>query len=735
MQFKLYKSPDKQLKQRRRINIFFVALFGIFIVILLKLINIQIIDSEKYKIAARKQYENKIILTPYRGLIYDRNMNVLVSNSYQYSFAADPNMVDKPEIAAEIFSKAFGKPKEEYLAKLTSQNTSFIYLERKIDADKVNGLDTLNMNGVIVLKEPKRVYNYGNLASQVLGFTNIDNKGQTGIELSMDNELAGKEGFIIMQRDGRGNNRPSLEFPTKDAENGNNLVLTLDINIQRFAEEELAEGVKNFNAAGGKVIVQAVKTGEVLAMSSYPTFDPNNITVADTSGMKNAVISDIYEPGSTFKIITAAASLEEKLEDRNSMIATENLNEIKGINITDVHSASSMSFQQAIEQSSNVAFSKISLKLGAERFYKYARDFGIGIYNGVELPGENKGILKRPIDFSGVSLPYMSIGYEVLINAMQLTNAYSTIANNGTMMKSYIIKKESGKDGKTIFESKPVMIRQVVSEKTARTLTSLLTGVVERGTGTDAKITGVSIAGKTGTAQRIINGEYSSSSHNSSFVGYFPAEDPQIIITVILNDPKSGEYYGGKVAAPIFQKIANRIINFSGTSNITSKDFVNVNYTKENPNTNLNNVESGPINIEEKKLLIPNLINLRLEDAKDVLVENRLSYEIVENTSGEKTAGSVKIIESQYPMPNERVALNDNIKIKLVVKENIVSEDRLLIIPDVKNLSLRKAINVLLSAGFDVDINGSGKIQDQSPAPGTKQLPKSKVILYCKNQQ
>lgn len=417
------------------------------------------------------------------------------------------------------------------------------------------------------------------------------------------------------------------------------------------------------------------------------------------------------------------------------MVATENLNEIKGIKISDVHGAASMSFQQAIEQSSNVAFSKIALKLGSERFYKYARDFGIGIYNGIELPGENKGILKRPIDFSGVSLPYMSIGYEVLINAMQLTNAYSTIANNGTMMKSFIIKKEFGKDGKTIFESKPVMIRQVVSEKTAKTLTSLFTGVVDRGTGTDAKITGVNIAGKTGTAQRIINGEYSSNSHNSSFVGYFPAEDPQIIITVILNDPKSGEYYGGKVAAPIFQKIANRIINFSGTSNITSKDYVNVNYSKDVNDTK--EIESGYGNkdIAEKKILIPNLINLRLEDAKDVLAENNLSYEIVENTSGEKSAGTAKIIESQYPMPNERVGMNDNIKIKLVVKENIVSDDRLLIIPDVKDLSLRKAINVLLSAGFDVDINGSGKIQEQSPAPGTKQLPRSKVILYCKNQQ
>ncbi|MDQ3194146.1 MAG: penicillin-binding protein 2, partial [Bacteroidota bacterium] len=409
MQFKLYKNPGKQLIQKRKINFFFLALFCIFIVVLIKLINIQIIESEKYKIAARKQYENKIILSPYRGLVYDRNMNVLVSNSFEYSFAADPNMVDKPEDAAEIFSQAFGKSKTEYLEKLNSTQTSFIYLERRVDASDVHGLDTLKMEGIIVLKEPKRIYNYGNFASQVLGFTNIDNKGQTGIELSMNTELEGREGFIIMQRDGRGNNRPSLEFPRKDAENGNNIVLTLDINIQRFAEEELAAGVKNFSADGGKVIVQSVKTGEILAMASYPTFDPNNISSSDTNGMKNAVISDIYEPGSTFKIITAAASLEEKIEDRNSMIATENLNEVKGLKITDVHSSSSMTFQQAIEQSSNIAFSKLSLKIGPERFYKYARDFGIGIYSGIELPGENKGILKRPIEFSGVTLPYMSI--------------------------------------------------------------------------------------------------------------------------------------------------------------------------------------------------------------------------------------------------------------------------------------------------------------------------------------
>lgn len=734
MQFSNYKKPDKSVIQRRKINFLFVVLFGIFIVILVKLVNIQIIESEKYKIAARKQYENKILLAPYRGLIYDRNMNVLVSNSFEYSFAADPNMVDKPEQVAEFFSRAFGKSKEEYFSKLTSRNTSFIYLERRVDASATSGLDTLKFNGVIVLKEPKRVYNYGTLASQVLGFTNAENRGQTGIELSMQDELAGKDGFIIMQRDGRGNNRPSLDFPTKDPENGNNIVLTLDINIQRFAEEELAEGVKNFKADGGKVVVLSVKTGEILGMASYPTFNPNNIASSDTSGMKNAVISDVYEPGSTFKIITAAASLEEKLEDKNSVIQTDNISEVKGLNISDVHEASSMTFQQIVEQSSNVGFSKISLKLGAERFYKYARDFGFGIYNGVELPGENKGMLKRPVDFSSVSLPYMSIGYEVLVNAMQIANAYAAIANNGTMMKSFLVKKEFGINNNVLFEARPTIIRQVVSEKTAKTLTGLFTGVVERGTGTDAKIEGISIAGKTGTAQRLVNGEYSNNSHNASFVGYFPAENPQILITVILNNPNSGEYYGGKVAAPIFRNIANRIINFKGSTNITYNDFANVNYSK----SGINMQEISEIN--DANILIPNLTNLKLDDAKELLNELNIKYEIIDSTDSKINeadhGNSVqsKFVESQLPMPNERLSISDNLKVRLVIKSNKVPDDRLVLVPEVKNLSLRKAINLLLSDGFDVFINGSGKIIEQSPLPGTKQLPGSKIILYCKNQ-
>lgn len=730
MNYGKYKSAGKELIQRRKINFILLLLIVVFAMIFLKLVNVQVIDSEKYKIAARKQYENKIILTPFRGLIYDRNMNVLVSNSYEYSFAADPNMIEKPEEVAKIFSNTFGKSTEEYMSKLTSQNTSFVYLERKVDVNNTKGLDTLNISGVIVLKEPKRVYNYGSLASQIIGFTNADNNGQTGIELSMEQELEGKEGFVIMQRDGRGNNRPAVEFPRKDPENGNSIVLTIDVNIQKFAEEELRDGVINFNADGGKVLVLSVKTGEILAMASYPSYNPNSISVSDTLGMKNTVISDVFEPGSTFKLITAAAAIEEKFEDKNSVIETDNLSEVKGLKITDVHSAKSMTFEQIVEQSSNVGFSKVSLKLGPERFYKYARDFGFGIYSGVELPGENKGYLKRPIDFSSFSLPYMSIGYEILVNSMQIANAYAAIANNGMMMKPFIVRKEISNDARIIYESKPTQIRQVVSEKTAKSLTDLFLNVVESGTGKDAGIEGIKIAGKTGTAQRLVDGKYSSNSHNASFVGYFPADNPGVILLVVLNNPKSGDYYGGKVAAPVFKKIAERIIGFKGTSDIHQSSILNVRNFETQNETNIVN------EISDKSILIPNLLNLKYEDALDILKENNITYQIISNEeSSIKGNNTIKVIDSQIPMPNERVADKNNLTIKLTVKENIVQNDRLIIVPDVTNLSLRKAINVLLADGFDFFISGSGEIAGQTPLPGTKQLPGSKVILYCKNHQ
>ncbi len=708
-----------------KLNFYSVGFAVIFIVIVLKLVNIQILNADKYRLAAKKQYENKIVLTPSRGLVFDRNMNVLVSNSLQLSFAADPNMIEKPDSIASVFARVFNKDKNEYLAKLTNKNTSFIYLERKVDINDVKGLDSLNIPGMIVLKEPKRVYNYNSIASQILGFTAQDGKGLMGLEMSMDNELAGKDGFIVMQRDGKGQNKPSIEYPKKDPENGNNIQLTIDLNIQKIAEEELSDAMQRYKADHGKVVVMSVKTGEILGMCSYPTFDPNNIKPEDTTGFKNRVITDMYEPGSTFKIVSASACIEEKLFDKSSIINTENGEfNIYGLTIKDEHKASTMTFQQVIEMSSNVGVAKISMRLGNERFYKYARDFGFGISTGIELPGENKGLLKRPIDYSLTSLPYMGTGYEVNINALQIASAYNCIANKGMLLKPYILKKEIKNDGTILFENHPENVRQVVSENTSKIMTMLFTGVVERGTGTDAKIDGINVAGKTGTAQMYKNKEYTSNAHTASFVGYFPAENPQILIAVILDDPKSGEFYGGKVSAPVFKKIAERIINFSGTLDFSQPQF------------------KAPVEIKQDDIkfvnnnygLMPNLINMKIEDAKDMLKEMKLNFEIIDGSknSGKKDSKSAIIVESQYPEPNSKIVFDENAKIKLVTVKKMIDGNELLMVPDVSSLSLRKAINMLTLSGFNIEVNGSGEVISQFPKAGTAQLPFSKVTIFCK---
>ena len=718
----------KEINRTRRINFFLIGFIGIFLIILFKLTNIQILESEKYKLTAKKQYQTKVILSPSRGLIFDRNMNLLVSNSHSISVAADPNMIKDADNIANFLSGIFNKDKNEYLEKLNNSNTSFVYLERKKNIEEIKGLDTLNIEGLIVLKEPTRIYNYGTLASQVLGFTGIDNKGQSGIERAFENELSGKEGYMIMQKDGKGNMRPDIDFTQKDPIKGNNIVLTIDINVQRLVEEELKKGTEYYKADRSKVIVVSVKTGEILALCSYPTFDPNNIQSGDTIGMKNTVVSDIYEPGSTFKLITAAGSLEEKIENESSIIATEGGSfDVHGNLIKDSQSSYSLTFQQTIEQSSNIGMMNISKKLGSERFYKYARDFGFGIYTGIELPGENKGSLKRPIDFSPESLEYMTIGYQVMVNTVQLAFAYASIANNGLLMKPSVLKREIGLDGNILYENTPTPVRQVVSQNTAQTLTLLLTGVIERGTGKKAAIENVNIAGKTGTTQKLVNGKYSSNSHTATFLGYFPSENPMILVAVVIDNPKSGEYYGGSVAAPIFQKITSRIINYTEILETPNPEFLK---------TNFKNVPKKMMEIKDVKNTyeyVPNLIDLEVKDAIEVLKEKGFSYEIINDNNREKQVKDYKnIVFTQSPLPNEKIT--NNIKIKLTAKSISVKNKKLIKVPNVLKYSLRRAINKLVAEGFTVEINGSGRIIDQMPKSDTKQPPQSKIILFCKNE-
>jgi len=719
---------EKIINFNRRVNIFMLCFAVFFFVIVFRLVTIQIIDSEKYKLAAKKQYLMKETITPARGLIFDRNMNLLVSNTLKYTVAADPNMIKNPDSVSLVLANIFGKDRNEYFQKLTNKNTSYVVLEKKVDPDNIKGLDSADIEGLIVKKEYARVYKFGQLASQMLGITGFDFIGISGVELASNKELSGKEGYMLMLKDGKGRKRPNLNYPKKDPVNGNNIVLTLDINIQKFAEEELEKGVKDYQADGGKVIVLGVKTGEILAMSSYPTFDPNNIQQSDSLGMKNSVLADVFEPGSTFKIVTAAASLEENIESRNSLIQTESGSfDYHGMKISDSHKSGSMTFQEVIEQSSNIGFIKTADKLGAERFYKYARDFGFGIYSGLEIPGENKGLLKRPVEFSRESVGFMAIGYQVMVNTLQLASAYASIGNNGMLMKPFIVKKEITSGGSYVNENFPVQVRQVISERTSTILTELLTGVIERGTARDAKIDGMKIAGKTGTAQKLIEGKYTSSSHLSSFVGYFPAENPLVLVCVIIDNPKSGEYYGGKVSAPIFKNIAQRIIDYFGCLNLSNPQFINVNFDQK-----LNDALKNKSKEENK--YIPNLIDLKIDDAIALLKENNIKYEIISEAKDNNNKGYFSIVTSQVPEAYEKVQSTEECKVKIYVSSKKIEESKLIKIPDFRKYSLRNAITKLVSEGFKVEIRGSGEIVDQYPKPGSEIFPDAKIVLQCKNE-
>lgn len=690
----------------RRITVF-MFVFAVFLaVIIYKLFNIQVIEASKYRIAAKKQYESRISLKPSRGIIFDRKMNALVSNVNMYSFAADPNMVDNKDSAALIFANLFGKDKRYYLDKLNSKNTSFVWLERRIDPKYEAQVKDINLSGVIKLNESNRIFNYDRLASQLIGITNIDNIGLSGVELELNDLLSGKDGYVVMQKDGLGKKRPAVEYPREEPVDGNNIILTIDMNIQKIAEEELSAGVSANNSLGGKVVVMNVKTGEILAM--------NSISLDGSSSDKIAEITDLYEPGSTFKIVTGAAALEENILTKYDVINTYGG---EYMNIKDSHKFANLTFQQVIEQSSNIGTIQVANRLGNERFYKYARDFGYGITTGIDLPGEMKGRLKRPVEFSPVSLNYMAIGYEVLVTALQMTNAYACLANGGMMMKPIIIRKILSPDGKLVKEFQPTEIRNVISRNTAKILTELFVGVVERGTGKDARIDNIKIAGKTGTSQKMVEGSYSKSQYTSSFIGYFPAENPQIVVAVIIDAPGAGEYYGGKVSAPIFKKIAERIIDLTGLHEYSQPDFMASNVVQAG---NMHQVEE----IDSQDNL--NLTDFDISDAVKLLNEKGIPYEI------EGARKNAVVINQNFFTDEKGIK-----KIRLVTGgssvENKSPKESGIKMPDLRGMSLRRCIKIISSLGIDYKINGCGKVASQVPEAGTLFSKNQLIVISCSN--
>ena len=644
----------------------------VLIILVLKLFTIQVTKHEYYtRIAETQQYKPQTVKAE-RGLIKDVNGEVLSYTFSNVSFFVDRRMLDNKKIdaIAKVFSKEIGKTKSFYVNLIKSTRKT-VCIESKVPMQQANRLKKFVIDGLTYQEDFSRVYPYGNSASHILGY--VDKKSGTGIEgieKIYNEKLTGTDGYFIYERDVLGRILSVNEDMSTAPIGGNTINLTVNKTYQKIIEEELTNGLQKFGGESAVGIIMNPNTGEILALANLPDFDPANYNLAEANSRRNRAITDTYEPGSTMKSITMSILFDQKLVVENEPVDTENGSyKYKGVTIYDSHKSGILTVRGVLEQSSNIGMAKLAERLDAEVFYKYLRDFGFSNKSSFDLPSEAEGLLKLPKNFTGITKAFMSYGYELAVTPLQMIAAYSAIINGGNLYQPFIVKSVTDHSGKVIEEKQPEKIRSVISPATSTKMKDLMVGVVEHGSGTAAMLTDVLVGGKTGTSQRLVNNSYSSSSHNSSFIGFFPAENPTVIIYVLVNSPSRGQY-GGLVAAPIFHDVAKRMIE-------------------------------SDVNLVKEKEQIPR--------------DNKLMDQLIADL---KTA----------PKNNKRSYLNVAEKKETISNRKFYSSDTM---PNLANKSMRDAIAQLNTMKMKWKVNGIGKVVWQSIEPGTQLAPGTICILKC----
>jgi len=559
--------------RRTEAALLFFLVFLIFS--LSRLFYIQFFRSHHLAEIAKKQHNLFIELEPRRGTIYDTNLKPQAVNLACDSVYGSPNEI--PEKDKEVIIKQLQlllNLDYGFLKGRLSRNKSFIWLARKISPEQSEAIKKLNLKGIGFVKESKRSYPNGYLASQAIGFAGLDNTGLEGLELYYDNYLKGEAGWAMILRDARSKTLDIYEKMIL-ARDGYDLVLTIDEVIQYIAERELDKAFKTYRAKGASIIVIDPNTGEILALANRPTLDLNQHSNATKEQIRNRSICDLFEPGSIFKIVTASAALEEKRVNEEDRFFCENGTYRVANHILHDHRPHGwLTFRDVIEQSSNIGTCKVAQILGPEIISRYIKLFGFGTKSGVDLPGEIAGMTKDARFWSKTSISAIPMGQEVGVTALQLVNAISVIANGGNLIKPYIVKEIRDKQGQTIEAFSPAVVRRVLSPESVARVKKILIGVIENGTGKLARNLNLTAAGKTGTAQKLEpNGTYSHNKFIASFIGFAPAEEPVIAVVVTVDEPR-GSYFGGVVSAPVFKNIANDVIKYLKTKQSTNEAVV-----------------------------------------------------------------------------------------------------------------------------------------------------------------
>lgn len=571
-----------------RIRFFFLLIFCLLFIIICRVFYIQVFSYDKLSSLAESLWSRKLPIGADRGEIYDRKGRVLATNLTTTSLVLIPNQIKNPEEVAKKLSEILNSDYNDMLAHVTKKTSiERVHPEgRQLSYDIASKIEELHFDGVYLVKESKRYYPYGTVLSHVLGYVGIDNQGLSGLELTYDKYLTGENGAIKYFSDGKGN-RLELSEVYEEPQNGVNLTLTIDLDLQLAAERELDNAVMKYNPEHAIALAMDPNTGEVLAMASRPNFDSNNYQDYDTTTInRNLPIWMTYEPGSTFKIMTLASSLEEKTV--NLFEDTYYDSGSVSIDGATIHCWKSgghgaQTYLNVVENSCNPGFVSLGNKLGVDKLMSYINKFGFGEKTGIDLNGESSGILFNPSRMGPVELATTSFGQGISVTPIQQVTAVSAVINNGYLYQPYIVKSLEEPETKSIVKlNEPVLRRRVISEESSKLARFALESVVANGSGRNAYIENYRVGGKTGTAQKVEDGHYLDGNYILSFVGFMPADDPKIVVYVAIDNPKGVTQYGGVVAAPIAKSIletAISVLNIESSDEVMPREY-NWNDTK-----------------------------------------------------------------------------------------------------------------------------------------------------------
>jgi cell division protein FtsI (penicillin-binding protein 3) len=645
---------------------------------------IQVIQYVDLLSRAQHQQQRIIEVAPQRGAIYDRQMNPLAMSLGVDSVFVVPNELTEPQMVASLLAPVLGVDADELRNRFQASH-SFCWVKRRVTPEESARVRDLNLKGIYFQQETKRFYPKRDLAAQAIGYVGLDDKGLGGIEYALNDEITGKPGRVLLASDAHRRTFHSTEWPGVP---GKNVVLTLDEKIQYIAEKALAAEVETARAAGGVAIVQNPKTGEILALASQPTFNPNDINASPATSRLNRAVGWVYEPGSTFKLIPVSAALEEKLTSPEEIIDCQGGKIVlAGHTIHDDKPHYILSLTDVVAESSDVGAIKMGIRLGDDRLYRYIRAFGIGSKTGVELPGEERGLLQPPSRWSRISIGEMSIGQESAVTPLQMVTMYSAVANGGILFEPHIVHDVFL--GGHHDALPPAAGHRVLSEHTTEIMRQMLTAVVDHGTGTPAQLGGYTSAGKTGTAQKIdANGSYSRSLHIGSFIGFAPATNPAVTILVVIDSPV-GAYYGAEVAAPVFRSIAEQTLGY-------------LNIPQDNPSRWPRTVTPKPAKT----------LDQNQEDFMGFLPSGRESFGAA--TSPVQPASFSNRLPPDGPGP---AAPPDG---SIASNTIVLGDGPLVTVPDLTGSATRQVAEECEKLGLDLNVVGSGLAVEQNPVAGMK---------------